>query len=64
MLDKICRNRGKKHDYLVWYELYKILAIFIVAILIFSTLQLTLLSMVLSESHLSQIIELGFIKSE
>ena len=57
------RNRNKQ-KYLVWQEQYRILATFMVAIFLFSAIQITFLSVFLVEIHLSQILELGFIKSE
>ena len=64
---KLCQfklKKDKKYNYVVWKEQYRCLAIFMVAMFLFSAIQITLLSVFLVEIHLSQILELGFIKSE
>ena len=54
----------KKSNYIVWKEQYRCLAAFMVSMFLFSALQIAVLSVFLVELHLSQILEIGFIKSE
>ena len=67
MAFKFCKiqfKREQKHDYIVWKEFYWCLVAFMVAMLFLSATQITIVTMFLVESHLAQIIELSFIKSE
>ena len=61
------RNRRKettKYRYKVWRELYHVLVAFMLVMMLLSATQITVLSVLLVEQHLAQVIELSFIKSE
>ena len=58
------RKETKKYRYKVWRELYHVLVAFMLVMMLLSATQITVLSVLLVEQHLAQVIELSFIKSE